>query len=217
MIPASSKANWPPASWMTPAELNQALGFDMNTVEFAVRDGVPYAIDFLNVAPDMDYHSVGPVYFEWVVENMARLVHRARAERLCAGPPSTAGTRCSTRRRRPLASAQRRSAPARACSGFRTPGSPSMGLARYETRQRRQHRRAAGRRRTRPRQRAPTRCRSWKQRPERRERHENPGRLRPGFDQAEAKPTTSTCWTPTPPWPRTVGGDARPSARSATS
>src|SRR5205823_506456 len=42
--------------------------------EFAVRDGVPYAIDFLNVAPDMDYHSVGPVYFEWVVENMARLV-----------------------------------------------------------------------------------------------------------------------------------------------
>ncbi|MGI8588973.1 MAG: ATP-grasp domain-containing protein [Chloroflexia bacterium] len=54
--------------------LNQALGFDMNTVEFAVRDGVPYAIDFLNVAPDMDYHSVGEHYFEWVVENMSRLV-----------------------------------------------------------------------------------------------------------------------------------------------
>ncbi|HMA33008.1 MAG TPA: hypothetical protein VKY74_00905 [Chloroflexia bacterium] len=54
--------------------LNQALGFDMNTVEFAVRDGVPYAIDFLNVAPDMDYHSVGHQYFEWVVENMSRLV-----------------------------------------------------------------------------------------------------------------------------------------------
>ncbi len=54
--------------------LNQALGFDMNTVEFAVRDGVPYAIDFLNVAPDMDYHSVGEHYFTWVVENMSRLV-----------------------------------------------------------------------------------------------------------------------------------------------
>jgi hypothetical protein len=54
--------------------LNVALGFDMNTCEFAIRDGVPYAIDFLNVAPDMDYHSVGPHYFEWVVENMARLV-----------------------------------------------------------------------------------------------------------------------------------------------
>lgn len=54
--------------------LNQALGFDMNTVEFAIRDGVPYAIDFLNVAPDMDYHSVGEHYFTWVVENMSRLV-----------------------------------------------------------------------------------------------------------------------------------------------
>jgi hypothetical protein len=54
--------------------LNQALGFDMNTVEFAIRDGVPYAIDFLNVAPDMDYHSVGEHYFAWVVENMSRLV-----------------------------------------------------------------------------------------------------------------------------------------------
>ena len=47
--------------------LNVALGFDMNTCEFAIRDGVPYAIDFLNVAPDMDYHSVGPHYFVWVV------------------------------------------------------------------------------------------------------------------------------------------------------
>jgi hypothetical protein len=54
--------------------LNQALGFDMNTCEFAIRDGVPYAIDFLNVAPDMDYHSVGAHYFTWVVENMSRLV-----------------------------------------------------------------------------------------------------------------------------------------------
>jgi hypothetical protein len=62
-------------------KLNQALGFDMNTVEFAVRDGVPYAIDFLNVAPDMDYYSVGPVYFEWVVENMARLcIERALSD-----------------------------------------------------------------------------------------------------------------------------------------
>jgi len=30
----------------------QTLGYDMNTVEFAVRDGIPYAIDFLNPAPD---------------------------------------------------------------------------------------------------------------------------------------------------------------------
>jgi hypothetical protein len=42
---------------------------------------VPYAIDFLNVAPDMDYYSVGPIYFEWVVENMARLcIERALSD-----------------------------------------------------------------------------------------------------------------------------------------
>src|SRR5580700_5569148 len=41
-------------------KLCRALGYDMNTVEFAVEDGVPYAIDFLNPAPDADIHSVGP-------------------------------------------------------------------------------------------------------------------------------------------------------------
>ncbi|MEM6338033.1 MAG: hypothetical protein AAF752_15785, partial [Bacteroidota bacterium] len=37
----------------------KALGYDLNTVEFAVRDGIPYAIDFMNPAPDADFHSVG--------------------------------------------------------------------------------------------------------------------------------------------------------------
>src|SRR5438128_6852161 len=54
--------------------LTSALGYDMDTNEFAIRDGVPYAIDWLNPAPDMDYYSVTPTYFEWVVENMADLV-----------------------------------------------------------------------------------------------------------------------------------------------
>jgi hypothetical protein len=49
----------------------KALGYDMNTVEFAVRDGIPYAIDFLNPAPDADLHSVGPENFEWFVNAMA--------------------------------------------------------------------------------------------------------------------------------------------------
>ena len=40
-------------------KLNKALGYDFNTVEFAIRDGVPYAIDFCNPAPDADIHSVG--------------------------------------------------------------------------------------------------------------------------------------------------------------
>lgn len=52
-------------------KLVAALGYDMNTVEWAVRDGVPYAIDFMNPAPDMDVHSITPFYFDWVVRHMA--------------------------------------------------------------------------------------------------------------------------------------------------
>jgi glutathione synthase/RimK-type ligase-like ATP-grasp enzyme len=51
--------------------LCRALGYDFNTVEFAVEDGVPYAIDFLNPAPDADYQSVGAENFEWVVNAVA--------------------------------------------------------------------------------------------------------------------------------------------------
>lgn len=52
--------------------LNQALGYDFNTVEFAVRDGVPYAIDFCNPAPDADINSVGQENFDWIVEHSAK-------------------------------------------------------------------------------------------------------------------------------------------------
>jgi len=51
--------------------LCDALGYDLNTVEFAVRDGIPYAIDFMNPAPDADVASVGKANFDWVVDNMA--------------------------------------------------------------------------------------------------------------------------------------------------
>jgi glutathione synthase/RimK-type ligase-like ATP-grasp enzyme len=53
--------------------LCRALGYDLNTVEFAVVDGVPYAIDFLNPAPDADVNSVGQENFEWVVNAVAEL------------------------------------------------------------------------------------------------------------------------------------------------
>jgi glutathione synthase/RimK-type ligase-like ATP-grasp enzyme len=49
----------------------RALGYDFNTVELAVRDGVPYAIDFMNPAPDCDRFSVGDENFEWVVATSA--------------------------------------------------------------------------------------------------------------------------------------------------
>lgn len=54
--------------------INQALGYEMNTIEFAVKDGVPYAIDFLNPAPDFERDRITEFYFELVVEKMARLV-----------------------------------------------------------------------------------------------------------------------------------------------
>lgn len=60
-------------------KLNQWLGYDFNTVEFAVRDGVPYAIDFCNPAPDADVNSVGQDNFDWVVEHAAKMaVERAQ-------------------------------------------------------------------------------------------------------------------------------------------
>jgi hypothetical protein len=56
--------------------LVQALGYDMNTVEFAIRDNVPYAIDFMNPAPDMDMNSLGRKHFDWMVTHMADLTIR---------------------------------------------------------------------------------------------------------------------------------------------
>ena len=53
--------------------LCRALGYDLNTVEFAVENGVPYAIDFMNPAPDADLHSVGAQNFEWIVQSVADL------------------------------------------------------------------------------------------------------------------------------------------------
>ncbi len=62
--------------------LNEALGYDFNTVELAVRDGVPYAIDFCNPAPDADVHSVGEENFEWIVEHAAKMaIRRAKTQK----------------------------------------------------------------------------------------------------------------------------------------
>ena len=57
-------------------KLVRALGYDMNSLEFAVRNGIPYAIDFMNPAPDMDVYSLTPYYFEWVVKHMADMAIR---------------------------------------------------------------------------------------------------------------------------------------------
>jgi hypothetical protein len=54
--------------------INEALGYDFNTVEFAIRDGVPYAIDFTNPAPDADIWSVSEPYHNWVTDAVARML-----------------------------------------------------------------------------------------------------------------------------------------------
>ena len=58
------------------------LGYDFNTVELALRDGVPYAIDFCNPAPDAELTSVGEENFEWVVESAANFaIEKAQSHR----------------------------------------------------------------------------------------------------------------------------------------
>ncbi len=60
--------------------LCRALGYDINTVEFAIKDGTPYAIDFMNPAPDADLHSVGEFYHNWVVDAVTNLVFKRIGE-----------------------------------------------------------------------------------------------------------------------------------------
>lgn len=61
--------------------INKYLGYDFNTVELALRNGVPYAIDFCNPAPDADIKSVGQENFDWVVEISANYaIEKAQAQ-----------------------------------------------------------------------------------------------------------------------------------------
>jgi len=71
--------------------LCRALGYDLNTIEFAVEDGIPYAIDFMNPAPDAGLESVGPDNFRWIVDAVAEMaIERAQQ------PAATAPFRWST-------------------------------------------------------------------------------------------------------------------------
>jgi len=54
--------------------LCRALGYDLNTIEFALRDGIPYAIDFMNPAPDCDLFSVGQDNFDWILKSVAEML-----------------------------------------------------------------------------------------------------------------------------------------------
>lgn len=69
-------------------KLVRALDYDMNSVEFAVRDGIPYAIDFMNPAPDMDINSLTRPFFDWTVKHMADM-----AIRMATAPRTLRGAR----------------------------------------------------------------------------------------------------------------------------
>jgi len=81
-------------------KLCDALGYDFNTVEFAVEGGIPYAIDFMNPVPDADLHSVGRANFEWIVREVAELAiakakaapraHELRGSAFLSGEPGRA-------------------------------------------------------------------------------------------------------------------------------
>lgn len=90
--------------------LCRALGYDLNTIEFAVEDGIPYAIDFLNPAPDADVNSVGKDNFEWIVNAVAEMsVKKALSDEdparelrwagFLAGAPPTAPAKPAARKR----------------------------------------------------------------------------------------------------------------------
>lgn len=70
----------PPEGWVRDRSIEDAhklvtaLGYDMDTVEFAIKDGVLYAIDFLNPAPDFDNFSIKEHNFGWVLDRMTNLV-----------------------------------------------------------------------------------------------------------------------------------------------
>jgi len=66
-------------------QINQVMGYDMNSIEFTIKDGVPYAIDFMNPAPDMDINSITPHYFAWAIKTMAdfciEMAHNPKPQR----------------------------------------------------------------------------------------------------------------------------------------
>lgn len=53
--------------------LNRSLSYQINSVEFAIKGGTPYAIDFCNPVPDADVERVGLINAEWFVEAVATL------------------------------------------------------------------------------------------------------------------------------------------------
>jgi hypothetical protein len=88
----------------------RALGYDLNTVEFAIKDGIPYAIDFMNPAPDAELASVGEYNHNWIVNEMTDYILRRfnettateqtyRWDALLKGSDSVAGNEAASKKK----------------------------------------------------------------------------------------------------------------------
>ena len=84
----------------------KALGYDLNTVEFAIKDGIPYAIDFMNPAPDAELASVGEYNHKWIIDAMTELIFKRLNEGIEApsyrwssmlNPPTSNDARAGTK------------------------------------------------------------------------------------------------------------------------
>ena len=106
-------------------KLCQALGYDLNTVEFAVEDGIPYAIDFMNPAPDADLHSVGQANFDWIITEVADLAI-AKAK---AAPQMLDLNWASFLNAAPATQPPKKSAPKKAKQAAQPKGEPAHGSA----------------------------------------------------------------------------------------
>ena len=51
--------------------ISRAYGYDMNLVEFVIRDGTAVVVSPSNPAPDMDINVLKPVHFSWCVNQLA--------------------------------------------------------------------------------------------------------------------------------------------------
>lgn len=69
-------------------KLNQFLGYDMNALEYAVKDGEIYGIDLTNYVCDFDVRSLREAHFPWVVETMAAFAIEKAGEGATRSLPS---------------------------------------------------------------------------------------------------------------------------------
>lgn len=113
-------------------KINHALGYDFNTVELALRDGVPYAIDFCNPAPDAEASSVGEENFEWVVEHAAKYAieraqsHKDGADNLTWGDFVISGANKQSLSAATPAKAPVKKAPAKKASSSKAPAKTAV-------------------------------------------------------------------------------------------